>query len=129
MRTTVVDEVNWGLYMWMMPDESLVMDDEGGYLCIPSLKGDIRQIKKLRDVAKYHGLEEGKPIFFSGHRQITNDELLEQQLSKAITKIRIQDTVACQLTLSAARKFRSTGPSARSPDITRLSKYLFASPL
>ena len=79
MKITQVDEVNWGLYMWQMPDESLVMDDEGGYLCIPSLKGDIRQIKKLRDAAKYHGLEEGKPIFFSGHRQVTDDELLEQK--------------------------------------------------
>jgi hypothetical protein len=79
MKITQIDEVNWGLYMWQMPDESLVMDDEGGYLCIPSLKGDIRQIKKLRDAAKYHGLEEGKPIFFSGHRQVTDDELLEQK--------------------------------------------------
>jgi hypothetical protein len=79
MKITPVDEVNWGLYMWQMPDESLVMDDEGGYLSIPSMKGDIRQIKKLRDVAKYHGLEEGKPIFFSGHRQVTDEELLEQQ--------------------------------------------------
>lgn len=79
MKITPIDEVTWGLYMWQMPDESLIMDDEGGYLCVPSLKGDIRQIKKLKDVARHHGLEEGKPIFFAGHRQVTADELEEQR--------------------------------------------------
>jgi len=79
MKVTPVDEVNWGLYMWMMPDESLVMDDEGGYLCVPSLKGDIKQIKKIKEVAKHHGLSEGKPIFFAGHRTVTGDELEEQK--------------------------------------------------
>ena len=79
MKITGVDEVNWGLYMWQMPDDTLVMDDEGGYLCVPSVKGDIRQIKKIKDVAKYHGLEDGHPIFFAGHRQVTEDELDEQK--------------------------------------------------
>jgi hypothetical protein len=79
MKITPVEEVNWGLYMWQMPDETLVMDDEGGYLSIPSLKGDIRQIKKLKDAAKHYGLDEGKPIFFSGHRQVTDTELEEQK--------------------------------------------------
>lgn len=79
MKITPVDEVNWGLYMWQMPDESLVMDDEGGYLCVPSVKGDIRQIKKIKDAAKHHGLDEGKPIFFSGHRAVTDEELEEQK--------------------------------------------------
>jgi hypothetical protein len=79
MKITPVDEVNWGLYMWQMPDESLVMDDEGGYLCIQSLKGDIRQIKKLKEAAKHYGLSEGTPIFFAGHRPVTDEELEEQK--------------------------------------------------
>ena len=29
MKVTPIDEVSWGLYAWQMPDESLVMDDEG----------------------------------------------------------------------------------------------------
>ena len=65
--------------MWQMPDDSLIMDDEGGYLSIPSLKGDIRQIKKLKQAAKHFGVDEGKPIFFSGHRQVTEEELQEQK--------------------------------------------------
>ena len=79
MKITPVEEVNWGLYMWQMPDESLVMDDEGGYLSIPSTRGDITQIKKIKDAARHYGLDEGKPIFFSGHRQVTQEELDEQK--------------------------------------------------
>jgi len=79
MRVQPIDEVNCGLYAWQMPDESLIMDDEGGYLSIPSMKGDIRQIKKLKDAAKYYGLEEGHPIFFAGHRAIDDEELQIQQ--------------------------------------------------
>jgi len=79
MKITPIDEVSWGLYGWQMPDGSLVMDEEGAYLSIPSMKGDIRQIKKLKDVAKHYGLEEGKPIFFAGHRPVTDEELEEQR--------------------------------------------------
>ena len=35
-------------------------------------------IKKLKDVANHYGLEEGKPIFFAGHRAVTDEELEEQ---------------------------------------------------
>jgi len=79
MKVTPIDEVNWGLYAWMMPDETLVMDEEGGYLSIPSMKGDIRQIKKLKDAAKYYGLDDGHPVFFAGHRPVDNEELETQK--------------------------------------------------
>jgi len=75
MKVTPIDEVNWGVYAWQMPDETLVMDEEGGYLSIPSMKGDIRQIKKLKDAAKHYGLEEGHPVFFAGHRVVDDEEL------------------------------------------------------
>lgn len=79
MKITPVDEVNWGMYMWQMPDETLVMDEDGAYLSIQSIRGDINQIKKLKQLAKHYGLEDGKPIFFSGHRPVTDDELIEQR--------------------------------------------------
>ena len=79
MKVTPVEEVSWGLYLWQMPDESVVMDEDGAYLSIPSFKGDIKQIKKLKRAAQEFGLNEGKPIFFSGHRQVTQDELEEQK--------------------------------------------------
>lgn len=79
MKITPVEEVNYGIYVWQMPDDSVVMDEDGNYLCIPSLRGDIRQIKKLKDAALHYGLDEGKPLFFSGHRTVTEDELIEQK--------------------------------------------------
>jgi hypothetical protein len=79
MKVTTVEEVNYGVYVWQMPDSSVVRDEEGNYLTIPSMKGDIRQINKLKKAAKEYGLDEGKPIFFSGHRIVTDDELAEQK--------------------------------------------------
>ena len=77
-RVTQVEEVNYGLYLWMMPD-GIVADEDGNYLNIASIKGDIRKINKLKEAAKHYGLEEGKPIWFGGHRQITSDEYEEQK--------------------------------------------------
>jgi len=79
MKITPVDEVNYGIYAWVMPDDKIVMDDEGAYLSIPSMKGDIRQIKKLKEAAKNYGVSEGKPMFFAGHRIVTDEELEEQR--------------------------------------------------
>ena len=79
MKVTPIDEVNWGMYMWQMPDGTLVVDEEGAYLSIQSIKGDLVQINKLRKAAKHYGLEEGKPLFFSGHRPVTDEELEEQR--------------------------------------------------
>ncbi|CAB5218135.1 hypothetical protein UFOVP204_17 [uncultured Caudovirales phage] len=79
MKITQVEEVNHGIYVWQMPDNSVVMDEDGNYLSIPSMRGDIRQIQKLKNAARSHGLTEGKPLFFSGHRQVTDEELEEQK--------------------------------------------------
>jgi hypothetical protein len=79
MKITQVEEVNHGIYVWQMPDNSVVMDEDGNYLSIPSIRGDIRQIQKLKNAAKNYGLTEGKPLFFSGHRQVTDEELEEQK--------------------------------------------------
>ena len=78
MKMSVVEEVNYGLYLWMMPD-GLVCDEEGNYLNIASMKGDIRKINKIKEIAKYHGLEEGKPVWFSGYRQVSNEEYESQK--------------------------------------------------
>ena len=80
MRVTPIEETNTGIYVWQMPDNSVVRDEDGNTLSIPSLRGDIRQIKKLKNVAKSYGLEDGHPLFFSGHRQVTEEELEEQKV-------------------------------------------------
>jgi hypothetical protein len=77
-RVTQVEEVNYGLYLWKMPD-GLVCDEDGNYLNIASMKGDIRKINKLKEAAKHYGLEEGKPVWFAGNRQVTDEEYEEQK--------------------------------------------------
>ena len=74
MRITEVEEVPYGVYVWQMPNGSLVMNEEGSYLCIFALKGDIKKISELRKAAKYWGIEEGQPLWMSGHRPITDEE-------------------------------------------------------
>jgi hypothetical protein len=75
----VIEEVTYGLYLWQMPDGGLVCDEDKNYLNVAAIKGDIRKINALKAAAKNLGLEEGKPIWFSGHRQITDDEYEEQK--------------------------------------------------
>ena len=43
------------------------------------MKGDIVQIKKLKKAAQEYGVDEGKPLFFAGHRKVTDEELEEQR--------------------------------------------------
>jgi hypothetical protein len=74
MRVKVVEEVSYGLYLWQMPDGGLVCDDEGNYLNVAAIKGDIKRINDIKKVAKHHGLESGKPVWFSGYRQVSTEE-------------------------------------------------------
>jgi len=78
MKVTEVEEVSYGLYLWQTPDGKLVVDEDGNYLNIAAMKGDIRKINILKQAAKSYGLE-GEPVWFSGHRQITEDEWNEQR--------------------------------------------------
>jgi len=74
MKITEVEEVNYGTYVWQMPDGSLVMDEDNNYMCIYAIKGDVAKITELRKFAKSHGIDEGHPLWFSGHRPVTDDQ-------------------------------------------------------
>lgn len=69
----------FGVYLWQMPDGSFISDDKRNFLNIPSQKGDIAKISKLRQAVKSFGITDGEPIFFAGHRQVTDEEYEEQQ--------------------------------------------------
>ena len=70
----VIEEVPYGVYVWQMPDKSLVCDEDKKYMSIAAIKGDVRKINALKQFAKSHGIEEGRPLWLSGHRIITDDE-------------------------------------------------------
>ena len=73
-KMQVVEETPYGLYLWQMPDGGLVCDEDKNYLNVAALKGDIRKINALKAAAKSFGLEGGRPVWFGGHRQVTDDE-------------------------------------------------------
>ena len=75
----VIEEVPWGLYVWQMPNGQLVGDDEGNWLNIKAMKGDIKRIAELTDAVRSYGIEEGTPVFLAGHRQIDDEEFERQK--------------------------------------------------
>ena len=84
-RAKIIEESQYGLYVWEMPDGRWVGDDEGHYMCIAAKKNDYAKILDLR-VAAYHyfkdmGMEPvGQPKFLSGRRMVTDSEYEEQEM-------------------------------------------------
>jgi hypothetical protein len=73
-RITEVEETDYGLYLWEMPDGSLVADDQKNFLNIPAKKNDREKIKLLTDTVKSFGIHEGHAVFWAGHRRVTDEE-------------------------------------------------------
>lgn len=75
----VIEEVPYGLYVWEMPDGKWVGDEDGNFLNIAAIKGDYERISQLAAAARSYGINEGKPVFLSGHRQIDDEEYARQK--------------------------------------------------
>lgn len=68
----------WGLYFWRLPSGRLFKDNEGRLLNIPSVKGDIGQMSKIRQAATAYGQPEGEAWFYAGANRSTDEEYAEQ---------------------------------------------------
>lgn len=82
LKTTskkIVEEAKYGVYVWEMPDGRWVGDEDGNFLSIASMKGDVKRVQQLRDAAKSVGVTTGKPLFLSGHRKIDDEEYEKQR--------------------------------------------------
>lgn len=77
--TEVKPNVEWGLYMWRLPNGKLFKDDEGNYLNIPARRGDIEKMSKVKQAAAYYGQPEGTLHFEPGVQRATDDEYAEQK--------------------------------------------------
>ena len=106
-KMSVVDEVKYGVYVWMLPDGSYFSDGDGNVLSIAAEKGDIRRIENLQKFAKIYGQPDGTPLFLSGHRKITEAEYQEQMYRM------MNDQIADQYDIGAyadeARRLRQYG--------------------
>lgn len=83
MKSRIIEESEFGLYVWLDTEGKMLTDDEFRPLSVPSKKGDVVKIMALRDYAhrllKDMGLEAGgRPQFRSGQRQISDAEYDEQ---------------------------------------------------
>jgi hypothetical protein len=80
-RAKIIEKhYDWGLYVYKKANGKWFTDGNGSVLNIESMKGDIAQIAKLRDAAKYYGDEgDGNCVFVPGLTRITEEEYSEQK--------------------------------------------------
>jgi tRNA G37 N-methylase TrmD len=79
-KVQVVDEQfsNFGTYVWIKANGKAFSDGHGNVLSIESIKNDHERVKKLKDAAAYYGEADGKPVFYPGTRQISEETHSEQ---------------------------------------------------
>ena len=77
-RISEVSETNLGVYVWKLPDDTFVADDDANVMNISAFRGDLGAISKIRAAARHYGFEEGEPVFLEGARSISDEELQEQ---------------------------------------------------
>ncbi len=78
-RQVIEKKYNWGLYVYKKSDGKWFTDGEGNVLNIESTRGDIAQITKLKNAARYYGDDgEGEAVFVPGLTRISEEEHSEQ---------------------------------------------------
>lgn len=83
-RIRAIEESDYGLYVWELDNGQWIADENKNFLSMPSKKGDEYKLGEFKrfahDVLRGEGIEpNGKAVFLSGHRRITDDEYEEQR--------------------------------------------------
>ncbi len=78
-RIRRVQETQYGVYVWKMPDGSIVQDADRNIMSIQARENDIIALNKLRAAADFYGVSNGEPLFLPGHRKVTQTEWEEQR--------------------------------------------------
>ena len=81
VRKKVIDKhYDWGLYVYKKSTGKWFTDGEGSVLNIESMRGDLEQIKKLKQAAVHFGDEgDGECVFVPGLTRISEEEHSEQK--------------------------------------------------
>jgi len=78
-RQVIEKKYNWGLYVYKKSNGRWFTDEDGNVLNIESTRGDIAQIAKLKNAAKYYGDEgDGEAVFVPGLTRVSEEEYSEQ---------------------------------------------------
>jgi hypothetical protein len=65
----------FGVYVWQMPDGSIVTNEGLDPLRVNAEYGDIKRMKEIADYVRHHfGITEGKAKFLPGRRAISDEE-------------------------------------------------------
>lgn len=108
-RKVIEKNYDWGLYVWKRANGKWFTDGEGNILNIPSMKGDIAQIAKLKQAAAYYGEPDGEPYFFAGLGRVTDEEYSEQKQRMAEGLIpNLNDLGAVQAAKDTIAKYGAT---------------------
>lgn len=81
---SVVEEVPYGMYVWKTEDGEILGDDDGNIMNVFCMKGDRRALAALADAARHYGYPEGTPVWWTGKRRITDEELHEQEMREKL---------------------------------------------
>lgn len=76
----LVEEVSYGMYVWQLPDGTVLADNDDNVMNVFCMKGDRRAQAALADAARHYGFAEGEPLWWSGKRRVTDEELEEQRM-------------------------------------------------
>lgn len=78
-RKVIEKDYDWGLYVYRKADGRWFTDGHGSVLNIPSMRGDLDQISKLKKAAMHYGDEgNGECVFVAGLTRISEEEHSEQ---------------------------------------------------
>lgn len=75
----VVEEVPYGMYVWECADGEVLGDGDGNIMNVFCMKGDLRAIQALTNEARNLGFPDGRPVWWTGKRRVTDEELQEQE--------------------------------------------------
>lgn len=80
VRKKVIEKnYDWGLYVWKKANGKWFTDGEGNVLNIPSMRGDLNQMLKLKQAAMFFGDPgDGQAVFVPGLTRISEEEYTEQ---------------------------------------------------
>lgn len=80
----VVEEVPYGMYVWETEDGEVLGDGDGNIMNVFCMKGDRTAIAAITDAARHYGYPDGKAVWWTGKRPITDEELQEQEMREKL---------------------------------------------
>lgn len=76
-----VEEVPYGMYVWEIEEDGetkILGDGDGNIMNVFCMKGDRKALDAITQAARHYGYPDGKAVWWSGKRPISDEEYEEQ---------------------------------------------------